>query len=108
MTDSVCDFLLVGAGQNNLTAAAYLAAAGYGVVVLERHAYWGGGCISHEVTQPGFKHDLHATNVFLAQANPLLAKDELGVGAKFGLRFADTSNIAAHGTVFDDGSTIAL
>jgi len=108
MTDSISDFLLVGAGQNNLTAAAYLAAAGHGVTVLERHAYWGGGCISHEVTQPGFKHDLHATNVFLAQANPLLTRDELGLAAKFGLRFADTSGAASHGTVFDDGSAIAL
>jgi hypothetical protein len=51
---------------------------------------------------------MRAAKIFLAPANPLLAKDELGVGAKFGLRFADTSNIAAHGTVFDDGSTIAL
>jgi phytoene dehydrogenase-like protein len=108
MTESICEFLLVGAGQNNLTAAAYLAAAGHGVTVLERNPYWGGGCISREVTQPGFKHDIHATNVYMVQANPLLARDELGLVARFGLRFADTSDVASHGTVFGDGSALAL
>ncbi|MET0988006.1 MAG: NAD(P)/FAD-dependent oxidoreductase [Steroidobacteraceae bacterium] len=108
MTDGTTDFLVVGAGQNNLTAAAYLAASGHRVTVLERHAYFGGGCISHEVTQPGFKHDLHATNVFIARANPLLQHDELGLASRFGLRFADIENAASHGTVFDDGSALAL
>jgi phytoene dehydrogenase-like protein len=108
MTESVCDFLLVGAGQNNLTAAAYLASAGHSVIILERHSYWGGGCITQEVTLPGFKHDLHATNVFMARANPLLRQDELGLFSQFGLRFANTDNVISHGTVFDDGSALAL
>lgn len=108
MTERTHDFVLVGAGQNNLSAAAYLASAGFGVTVLERHSYWGGGCISREVTLPGFRHDLHATNVFLARANPLLRLDELGLHARFGLRFADSTRAVSHGTVFDDGSAIAL
>jgi phytoene dehydrogenase-like protein len=108
MTESVSDFLLVGAGQNNLTAAAYLAASGHSVTLLERHPYFGGGCITQEVTCPGFKHDLHATNVFMARANPLLTQDELGLLARFGLRFADMGDAPTHGTVFDDGSAIAL
>lgn len=108
MTESTSDFLIVGAGQNHLTAAAYLAAAGHSVTVLERHPYFGGGCITREVTLPGFRHDLHATNVFMARANPLLLHDELGLFSRFGLRFADTESVASHGTVFDDGSAIAL
>jgi phytoene dehydrogenase-like protein len=108
MTETISDFILVGAGQNNLSAAAYLAAAGHSVTVLERHAYYGGGCITQEVTLPGFRHDTHAINVFMAQANPLLRHDELGLFSRFGLRFADTEHVASHGTVFDDGSAVAL
>lgn len=108
MSEAVTDFVIVGGGQNQLSAAAYLAAAGHGVTVLERHDYWGGGCVSKEVTLPGFLHDTHATNVFIAQANPLVRLDELGLRSRFGLRFADTGDAAAHGTVFDDGSAIAL
>lgn len=108
MSEAVSDFVIVGAGQNQLSAAAYLAAAGHSVTVLERHEYWGGGCITHEVTAPGFKHDLHATNVFMARANPLVQRDELGLVSKFGLRYADTEHVASHGTVFDDGSAVAL
>jgi phytoene dehydrogenase-like protein len=108
MTESESDFVLVGGGQNNLTAAAYLASAGFGVTVLERHGYYGGGCITQEVTRPGFKHDLHATNVFMARANPLLRHDELGLSSRFGLRFAQADGVASHGTVFDDGSAVAL
>lgn len=108
MTEAVSDFLLVGAGQNNLTAAAYLAASGHSVTVLEHHPYLGGGCVSREVTLPGFKHDLHATNIFLARANPLLQQDELGLCARFGLRFADMEAVVSHGTVFDDGSVLPL
>ncbi|HKY91510.1 MAG TPA: NAD(P)-binding protein, partial [Nevskiaceae bacterium] len=107
MSEAATEFLLVGAGQNNLTAAAYLAAAGHGVTVLERHAYYGGGCITQEATLPGFRHDLHATNVFMARANPLVRLDELGLVSKFGLRYAQT-DAASHGTVFDDGSAIAM
>jgi phytoene dehydrogenase-like protein len=44
----------------------------------------------------------------MAQANPLLRLDELGLKSRFGLRFADVQGVAAHGTVFDDGSAVAL
>jgi phytoene dehydrogenase-like protein len=43
MSEMSTDFVVVGAGQNQLSAAAYLAAAGHGVTVLERHGHWGGG-----------------------------------------------------------------
>jgi phytoene dehydrogenase-like protein len=106
MTQQIYDFVVVGAGSNNLTAAAYLAAGGHSVCVLERKDYWGGGCVTREVTLPGFKHDLHATNVFLVKANPLIRCDELGLLSRFGLKYVETDD-PYHGSVFDDGSGIA-
>ena len=106
MAQQTYDFVVVGAGSNNLTAAAYLAAGGHSVCVLERKDYWGGGCVTREVTLPGFKHDLHATNVFLVKANPLIRCDELGLLSKFGLKYVETDD-PYHGSVFDDGTGIA-
>jgi phytoene dehydrogenase-like protein len=102
------DFIIVGAGQNQLTTAAYLAKAGASVLVLEKSGHIGGGVASAQVTAPGFIHDLHATNLFVVQANPLLKHDELGLLSTHGLKFAKTDDIASHGTVFDDGVVIAL
>lgn len=102
------DFVFIGAGQNQLSAAAYLAKAGYSVVLLETQSHWGGGCASGEVTQPGFIHDLHATNVFMAQANPLIRLDELELQSRFGLRFASLGDNPYHGTIFEDQSALAL
>lgn len=61
MTATHYDFVFVGAGQNQLSCAAYLAAAGNSVLLLEKDDHWGGGCATAEVTLPGFKHDIHAT-----------------------------------------------
>ena len=102
------DFVIVGAGQNQLSLGAYLAAAGASVVLLEKDNHWGGGASSAEVTLPGFIHDIHATNIFLAQANPLIKDDELELKSRFGLKFAEKNHEPAQGTVFDDGSVIAL
>src|SRR5271167_2532889 len=99
------DVIVVGAGHNTLTTAAYLAVCGLGVLVLERNAIPGGGQISKSLTLPGFTHDTHATAVVHLQGHPLLKNDELGLKAKFGLKFAfpDSSFM----TVFDDGDTLS-
>lgn len=99
------DVVVVGAGHNQLTTAAYLASCGLGVLVLERHSTPGGGAVTREVTLPGFKHDLHATGVVHLQGHPLLKNDELGLKSDFGLEFAfpDSSFM----TVFDDGDTLS-
>ena len=77
----------MGAGHNNLGAAAYLVKCGLGVLVLEKNSFAGGGAVSRQVTLPGFIHDLHATGVLHLQGHPMLAKDELELKSRFGLKF---------------------
>jgi phytoene dehydrogenase-like protein len=50
--------VVAGAGHNSLLCAAYLAKAGYKVVVLEGQPTIGGGVKTAEVCRPGFKDDL--------------------------------------------------
>lgn len=47
------DAIIIGAGHNGLTAAAYLARAGLSVLVTEKNAYIGGAAVSREI-EPGF------------------------------------------------------
>jgi phytoene dehydrogenase-like protein len=95
------DVLVIGAGSNSLTAAAYLAKAGRSVLVLEKNATCGGGAVSIEVA-PGFTHDPHATGFMTCMGNPALAADELKLESKFGLSFVEWD--AAFSTLFDDGT----
>ena len=87
-------------------AAAYLAAAGRKVVVLERNAWFGGGVVTRELTLPGFRHDQHSMSHIFIQANPLLKNDELGLKSRFGLEyiFPDVPMMS----VFEDGQTLKL
>lgn len=48
------DCIIIGAGHNGLVTAAYLAKAGYKVLVLERRDVLGGCCVTEEVW-PGYK-----------------------------------------------------
>jgi phytoene dehydrogenase-like protein len=71
------DVVVAGAGHNSLLCAAYLAKAGYKVVVLEGEATIGGGVKTAEVCHPGFKDDLFSSaHVGFAQ-NPVMKNDEL-------------------------------
>src|SRR5271169_6568891 len=47
--NSVYDAIVIGAGHNGLTAAAYLARAGYSTLVLERREIVGGCCVTEEI-----------------------------------------------------------
>ncbi|MCY1280268.1 Phytoene desaturase (lycopene-forming) [compost metagenome] len=100
------DIVAVGSGHNGLVAAAYLAAAGKKVLVLERNAWFGGGVVTRELTVPGFRHDQHSVGHIFIQANPLIRNDELGLLSKYGLKYIypETPLIS----VFEDGSTLSL
>ena len=105
MTSSY-DIVAIGSGHNGLVAAAYLAAAGKSVLVLERNSWFGGGVVTRELTKPGFLHDQHSMAHIFIQANPLLKDDELGLKSKYGLKyvFPEMPFIS----VFEDGDTIGI
>ena len=66
------DAILIGAGHNGLTCAAYLAMAGLRVRVLERRGVVGGACVTEEF-HPGFRNSTAAYTVSLLQ--PKIIRD---------------------------------
>jgi phytoene dehydrogenase-like protein len=94
------DAIVVGAGHNGLIAAILLAKAGWSVTVLEREDEPGGAIRTAEVTLPGFKHDLYATNLNLFMGSRFFAEhgDEL---AAHGFAVAGASK--PFGSIFPDG-----
>ena len=100
------DVIAIGSGHNGLVAAAYLAAAGKRVLVLERNAWFGGGVVTRELTVPGFRHDQHSMAHIFIQANPLLKNDELRLKSKFGLRYVIPELPMM--SVFEDGRTLGV
>jgi phytoene dehydrogenase-like protein len=100
------DAVTVGSGHNGLVAAAYLAAAGKKVLVLERNAWFGGGVVSRDLTVPGFHHDQHSMAHIFIQANPLLVEDELRLKARYGLKYLFPDPPVA--SIFEDGQTLSF
>ncbi|MCW2761494.1 MAG: dependent oxidoreductase [Marmoricola sp.] len=84
------DVVVIGAGHNGLTAAAYLAGAGLEVLVLEANEIPGGNTRTEALTLPGFAHDSCSSAHVLIQSNPMLRDDELGLLAKHGLEYVHT------------------
>lgn len=66
LTDVVTDVLVIGAGHNGLVCAAYLAAQGLKVTVLERRAQVGGAAVTEEF-YPGFRNSTASYTVGLLQ-----------------------------------------
>jgi phytoene dehydrogenase-like protein len=73
------DIVVAGAGHNSLICAAYLAKAGYKVLVLEGRPTIGGGTKTAEVCLPGFKEDLCSSVHAGISANPLIRNNELNL-----------------------------
>ncbi|MBS0379886.1 MAG: NAD(P)/FAD-dependent oxidoreductase [Proteobacteria bacterium] len=79
-----CDVLIIGGGHNGLTCAAYLAAAGLKVTVLERRSVVGGAAVTEEF-HPGFRNSVASYTVSLL--NPKVIQDlEL---PRFGLKVVE-------------------
>ena len=66
------DAVIVGGGHNGLVCAAYLAAAGLKVTVLERRSVVGGAAVTEEF-HPGFRNSVAAYTVSLL--NPKVIRD---------------------------------
>src|SRR6202035_1025652 len=82
--DRRSDALIIGGGHNGLVCAAYLAAAGLKVTVLERRAVVGGAAVTEEF-HPGFRNSVAAYTVSLL--NPKIIRD-LDL-ARHGLRIVE-------------------
>ncbi len=78
------DAAIIGGGHNGLTAAAYLARAGFSVVVLEKNDVAGGAAVTEEF-HPGFRNSVASYTVSLL--NPKVIRD-LDL-ARHGLRIVE-------------------
>jgi len=95
----VPEAIVIGAGPNGLTAAAYLARAGLSVLVLEAKEEPGGAVRTREVTLPGFKHDLGAAFFPFGQVSPALRPLDLpGAGLVWRHAPIDSAHPAPDGT----------
>jgi phytoene dehydrogenase-like protein len=83
-SSSACDALIIGGGHNGLVCAAYLAAGGLKVTVLERRHVVGGAAVT-EAFHPGFRNSVAAYTVSLL--NPKVIRD-LAL-ARHGLRVVE-------------------
>src|SRR3954468_280486 len=99
------DAIFIGSGRNALIAAAYLARAGWGVLVLEQNDRPGGLVRTEELTLPGFHHDVYSAAHPLLLAGPVWAELGPELTAR-GLTYHNTD--LPTGVSFPDGSTAVL
>ena len=101
MTDF--DGVVIGAGHNGLTLAAYLVRAGLKIGVLERNNRIGGGSSTEERILPGYKLNLHANFYMGMGLSPLLADLELH---RYGFSYIEPP--VQQAAVFRDGTGIVI
>jgi phytoene dehydrogenase-like protein len=105
MPTHTSDIVVIGAGHNALTAAAYLVRAGLSVTVLEARDRVGGGTVTEELTVPGFRHDTFSTGHPWLMTNPVLSRDELSIIAN-GLSYVGNDPVVV--LPFRDGSSVTF
>ena len=97
------DGVVIGAGHNGLTLAAYLARVGLKIAVLERNARIGGGCSTEERALPGFRLNLHSSFFIGIRYCPLITDLEL---YRYGFSYVEPP--VQQGAVFDDGTCVVI
>src|SRR5260370_19613238 len=81
MRETMRDAVIVGGGHKGLVCAAYLAAAGLKVTVLERRDVVGGAAVTEEF-HPGFRNSVAAYTVSLLNPKVIRDLDLAGHGLK--------------------------
>ncbi|MGP0094939.1 MAG: phytoene desaturase family protein [Xanthobacteraceae bacterium] len=99
----VYDCVVIGAGHNGLTLAAYLSRAGLSVAVLERNPRIGGGTSTEEPTLPGYRFNLHSNFFMGFRHAPLMRDLEL---YRFG--FAYVEPLVQQAAAFRDGTCVVI
>lgn len=100
------DGVIIGAGPNGLTVAAYLAKAGLKILVLERNFEAGGGLATEQVTLPGFLHNTHAVYMPMVDYAPPLKDFEEYLTRDYDLEFKFPDPVMS--MPFADGSSLCL
>lgn len=88
------DAVFVGGGHNALAGAVHFASRGWSVAVFERNATVGGAARTAQVTLPGFRHDLYATNLGLFAGSAFFAEHGKAL-AEHGLSFVPATDCFA-------------
>lgn len=97
------DGVVIGAGHNGLTLAAYLARAGLRIAVLERNQRVGGGCSTDSDRLPGFRLNLHA-NFYMGMSHcPLIEDLEL---YRYGFSYIEPP--VQQAAAFRDGTCVVI
>lgn len=99
------DFIIIGAGHNSLSCAMVLSKAGYRVLILEGSEEIGGAAKTQEITLPGFKHDLYATNIGLFLGSPIFQEFQNDL---FENGFKPVVNESPMASVFPDHTGMAI
>jgi len=94
------DAIVVGGGPNGLAAAIVLAQAGVSTLLLEAADTVGGGTRTHELTLPGFRHDVCSAIHPMALVSPFLKTLPLK------LTWVESPYAVAH--PLDDGTAAVL
>src|SRR5262245_58539954 len=97
------DGVVIGAGHNGLTLAAYLARAGLKIAVVERNPRIGGGCTTEEPVLPGYRFNQHSNFFMGLRHSPLIRDLEL---YRFGFSYIEPP--IQQGAAFRDGTCIVI
>ena len=99
------DAIIIGAGHNGMSLAAYLGKSGWRVLVLEKRPEEGGGLCTEVYTRPGFLHNLHSNYHTFVGLCPVY--EDLGLlDSEDGVEYAHPP--VQMGSIFKDGTAMTI